>query len=51
MAKEDYEAWIKAGHVDGIDTFRERLLSLANEYSDSLESAQKAVETLQEKLG
>ena len=50
-AKEDYEAWIKAGHVDGIDTFRERLLSLANEYSDSLESAQKAVETLPEKLG
>jgi len=50
-AKENYEAWIKAGHVDGIDTFRTRLLSLANEYSDSLESIQKAVETLPEKLG
>ncbi len=49
-AKEDYEAWIQAGHVDGIDTFSTRLLSLTNEYSDSLESIQKAVDSLPDKL-
>ena len=49
-AKEDFEAWIQAGHVDGVDTFRTRLLSLANEYSDYLESVQKAVEALPKKV-
>ena len=50
-AKEDYEAWIQAGHVEGIDTYRARFLSIINEYSDSLESAKKSLETLSEKLG
>ena len=44
-AKEDFETWIKAGHVDGIDVIKERLLKLAEEYSDSHKSVQKEIET------
>lgn len=44
-AKEDFDAWIKAGHVDGIESFKARLLKLAEEYSDSHESVQKVIET------
>lgn len=44
-AKEDFETWIKAGHADGIEVFKERLLKLAEEYYDSHESVQKTIET------
>ncbi len=44
-AKEDFEAWIKAGNVDGIESFKARLLKLAEEYSDSHESVRKVIET------
>lgn len=44
-AKEDFETWIKAGNVDGIEAFNGRLLKLAEEYSDSRESVRKEIET------
>jgi hypothetical protein len=44
--KNDFEAWIDAGHVHGIDELRNRGLTLLDEYSEGYESVKKDWELL-----
>jgi len=47
-AKKDFEEWIQAGHVDGMEIIRNRLQALVDEYDKAKESAQNELNILED---